>query len=492
MTSMRANSADEQLPDRGFVRRALAERDVRHVLLMLFLAAVVLCGQIENEVLYSVDGIVYSLVGKELAHRPVSQWAILTWNDAPFYEHPHLTPWMLGASMKLFGVSTLTAILPIVLIALATVLLAYLLGRALLDHRLGLLAGTVLTLTPEFIRGGRNPMLEPALMFFIMLAVYFHVLATRPDRFFACTILSGLSLALAFLAKGPPAVLALAVVIAFQSAAWAFPDAFKTARLPLRRFSIHLVALIVIAAGVVALVDAWHGAVAGTSFFAHYISHQLQFTVVEGRGAAANDWTYYVNTFVHDWPWWPLVPAGIVLVGWRRDREALPALVLGVLVTAGTYAGFTLMAHKAEWYTEIHYVGSSLVAALTLRYLVSQRLIERYYATVALVLIVPTLFLSASLPSLFLQYGRPFERFMERARAELGSTLDGQAIADCVGVEPWKGPFFLRFYLGVHKVDCADPAVRFKMIDNRNYITESGYRLIFSQQPFSIVERVSK
>ena len=201
----------------------------------MFLAAVILCGQIQNEVLYSVDGIVYALVGKELTLKPISQWVILTWNGSPFYEHPHLTPWLLGASMKLFGVSTLTAILPIVLIALATVLLAYLLGRALLDHRLGLLAGTVMTLTPEFVRGGRNPMLEPALMFFIMLAVYFHVVATRPGRFLRNTILSGLSLGLAFLAKGPPAVLALAVIIAFQCAAHAFPDAFKGLMLPRRR-----------------------------------------------------------------------------------------------------------------------------------------------------------------------------------------------------------------------------------------------------------------
>ena len=53
----------------------------------------------------------------------------------------------------------------------------------------------------------------------------------------------------------------------------------------------------------------------------------------------------------------------------------------------------------------------------TLRYLVSQRVLDRYYTTLALVLIVPTLFLSASVPSLFLQYGRPFEWFMEqRAR----------------------------------------------------------------------------
>ena len=70
---------------------------------------------------------------------------------------------------------------------------------------------------------------------------------------------------------------------------------------------IHLIALVLVSTAVVMLVDLWHRAVAGTSFFAHYISHQLRFTIIEGRGAAANDWTYYLNTFLRDWPWWPFV-----------------------------------------------------------------------------------------------------------------------------------------------------------------------------------------
>ena len=259
--------------------------------------------------------------------------------------------------------------------------------------------------------------------------------------------------------------------------------------LPRRRLAIHVIALVLASTAVVMLVDLWHRAVAGTSFFAQYISHQLRSTIIEGRGAAENDWTYYLNTFLRDWPWWPFVLFSVLLVAWKRDRVAVPALVLGGLVTAGTYIGFTLMTHKAEWYTAIHYVGSSLLAALALRYLASERVLERYYTTLALVLIVPTLFLSASMPSLFLQYGRPFEWFMEQAHTELGGTLEGEPIADCLPVESWKGPFFLSFYLGVHRVDCTDSLARFKMIDSRKYVTESGYRLVFSQQPFSILER---
>jgi 4-amino-4-deoxy-L-arabinose transferase-like glycosyltransferase len=265
-------------------------------------------------VLYSVDGVVYALVGKELTRKPLAQWVMMTWNGAPFYEHPHLTPWLLGASMKLLGASTLAAILPIVLMALATVLLAYLLGRDLLDHRLGLLAGTVITLTPEFVRGGRNPMLEPALMFFIMLAVYFHVVVTRPGRFLRNTILSGVSLGLALLAKGPPAVLALVVIIAFQSAAHAWPDTFKGFMLPRGRLLTHLLAIVLIATAIVTLMDLWQGV------GRHLICRALRQppTAIHDRRWPMRPQTVGrtdLNTFVRDWPggrswllascWWP-------------------------------------------------------------------------------------------------------------------------------------------------------------------------------------------
>ena len=471
------------------VRDTLALSDVRQVLILTFLAAAILSGQIANEVLYSVDGIVYALVGKELTLKPLSQWAILTWNGSPFYEHPHLTPWLIGASMKLFGVRTGTAILPVLLISFATVLLTYFMGRALLDHRLGLLAGTVLTLTPAFVKGGRNPMLEPALMLFVMLAVYFHLAAAPSGKLFRSSILSGLCLGLAFLAKGPPAVLALAVIVAFQCTGRAFPDVFRKWLLSPRQLVAHVMALVLIAGAVVMLVDLWHRGVAGTSFFAHYLDHQLRFTIVEGRGAATNDWLFYVNTFFKGWPWWPFILISVPIVLRKSDWKAVPALVLGGLVTVGTYAGFTLMTHKSAWYVAIHFVGSSLLAALTLRYLVSPRVLDRYYGTLTLSLVVAMLFLSASVPSLFLQYGRPFEWFMERARADLGRTLEGEALAVCVPVDPWKAPFFVSFYLGARKVDCTDATARFKVVDHRNYVMESGIRLLFSQEPFSILER---
>ena len=104
---------------------------------MMFLAAVILWNQIVNEVFYSVDDVVYALVAKELTQKPLVEWVVLTWFRTPFYEHPHLTPWMLGVSMAMFGVGTTAAIMPIALLSTLTVLLTYFLGRSLIDHDTG-------------------------------------------------------------------------------------------------------------------------------------------------------------------------------------------------------------------------------------------------------------------------------------------------------------------------------------------------------------------
>lgn len=463
--------------------------EVRQLLLALGLAAVLLFNQLQNEVLYSVDGVVYALLGKELAQRPLVQWAVLTWNGAPFFEHPHLTPWLLGLSEAVFGASTLSVLFPIAMLSVATVFLTYLLGRRLLDHRFGLLAATVLALTPEFIRGGRNPMLEPALMFFIALTVYLHVRSAEPGRFGTDTLLAGLSLGLALLAKGPPALLAVATIVAFQLAARTNSRALHRFRLPPGRAVLQLGALLLLAGAVVALVDVWHRALTGSSFVVHYVSQQLRFTVVEARGVERNDWTYYVGTFVRDWPWWPVVLAGPVVALRKRDGMAVPALAIGGALTVGTYLGFTLMAHKSEWYTAIHYVGSSLLAALALRHVLTEQLLARYYQRFVLGLTVPLLALSATAPSVFQQYGRPFEQFAEQAGAELGERVSGTMIADCVGLDPWRGPFFLRFYLGAGRADCTDAAARFELIDNRTATLAPGSRIVFAHHPFSLIER---
>ncbi len=457
---------------------------------MMCLAAVILWNQIENEVFYSVDDVVYALVAKELTKKHFTEWVALTWFQSPFHEHPHLTPWMLGVSMAMFGVRTTTAIVPIALLSTLTVLLTYFLGRNLIDHRYGLLAAATLALTPQFVKGGRNPMLEPALMFFIMLTVYCHIRATESTRY-AYTVLMGLSLGLAFLAKGAPAVLAVAVIVGFQGVARLLPAPFARFRVRWGWFAVHLLCAIVVSLALLALVDLWHYAMLGKSFFAHYVLGQWKRTVLDRE--QANDLLYYVKVFLGYWPWLPFVLLSVPLVIWKKDRVAVPAWILGSLVTGGTLVGFTLLAHKAPWYVAIHYVGSSLMAALTLRSVLPESWMQKHCARACLACAIAILGLSATFPSLFLHDPRPREAFFGRAAAALGDQLEGKVLADCTNVGQWRGPFLFRFHLGATRTHCDDRTAALKAIDNRkSYAFDRlDRRVLYARHPFSIIELTS-
>jgi 4-amino-4-deoxy-L-arabinose transferase-like glycosyltransferase len=458
---------------------------------MVFVAAVILWNQIENEVLRSVDDIVYALVAKELTRRPLVEWVVLTWFQAPFYEHPHLTPWLLGISMALLGVGTTAAIIPIVVLSTVTVLLTYVLGRRLLDHPYGLLAATALALTPQFVSDGRNPMLEPALMLCIMLAIHCHLKAAESPTH-AYSVLMGLALGLAALAKGPVAALAVAVVVGFQGMARLFPGPFARFSAPGRWLVVHLSCAVVVCAALLALVDVWHLAVTGKSFFAQYAAEQWKRTVLDrGRGGGLS---YYVKVFLRYWPWLPFVLASIPLVVWKRDRVAVPAATLGGLVTGGTFLAFTLLSHKAFWYVAIHYVGSSLMAAVTLRYLVPESWMRRRFAQCCVIGGVAILALSAAFPSLFVRDPRPRETFFQRAASELGTRLEDKVVADCVNVGQWRAPFLFRFHLGATRTSCEDHTATVKVVDERkpDVVDRGDYRVLYSRYPFSIIERTSR
>ncbi len=446
----------------------LGTRESLNFFALLFLAAVILCGQIQNEVIYSVDGIVYALIGKELALRPLLEWAVPTWNHQPFYEHPPLMPWLLALSFKALGISTLAALLVPVTLSLGTVAVTYGIGRVLGGPPFGLLAGAALTLTPQFVKDGRNPMLEPALMFFLMLTLLLHL---RKHA-----LLAGISLALAVLSKGPPALLAPAVM-AVYSIIYERQD---------RGALIRLGKTLVLCLILLGAFDLWHFSVAQRSFWGAYLASQLRFTIVESRGNATNDWTYYLAILFRYWPWLPFVLASPI--AFAKKRALRPVALVGGLVFLGTLLGFTLMSHKAAWYTGIYYGGASLLVACTLSLVLPAERIERGFKVAVLTLCLPLLFLSASFPGILLSFGRPFETFMEKASHDPAHLqVSGMAVADCIPLEPWKGPFFFTFYLDATRVECADPQARYQLIDYRRPPTGSSTRTLFALHPFALV-----
>lgn len=448
---------------------------------VLFLAAVILFGQLGSEVLYSVDGIVYAVVGQELNDRPFWQWAYPTWKGAAFLEHPPLTPWLLGLSFRLFGESTLSALLVPALLSWLTVWGTYCLGRRLKDETAGLLAAFILALTPQFIKAGRNPMLEPALQFFITLSVLYAVQARQEARH-RWAAWSGVFLGLAWLAKGPPALLALGVTLA---AAYLNPRP-ATRRISESKFWL-LYTLGALAPPL--LFELWHAALGYGSFWAAYFGNQLRYTVVEGRGHEF-DWTMYLRIlFVEYQPWiWPAIAAIPTLVA-RKAHSLKPLAWVGLAWTLGTVIPFTLMRHKAPWYIHLYYPGLALLAASFFAAWISSARIQLWIPRIAWALALPVVLLSSTAPSLFQGYGRPGEWFLQGAKTKLGRSLEGQSIADCMGLGEWRSSFFYRFYFRAEARNCADASARYQVLQSTQYSLNPGHRIIYARDSWLLVDR---
>ncbi|MBW2275014.1 MAG: glycosyltransferase family 39 protein [Deltaproteobacteria bacterium] len=124
----------------------------------------------------------------------------------PFLGKPPLSFWMTASSFELFGVGELTARLPSLLAAAATVALLHRLGCELRGRSFGLLCAVVLATTLLFTALAGTVLTDPALTLSVTLSMVGAAMAIRADAP-AARLRWGLAffagLALSLLAKGP-------------------------------------------------------------------------------------------------------------------------------------------------------------------------------------------------------------------------------------------------------------------------------------------------
>jgi len=453
---------------------------------LLFLGIIVIWLLIELEVLYAVDAPVYASIGKELALKPFSEWAVLSWNSNLFFEHPHLQFWLLGLSIKLFGAKTLPALLPSLVLGTLTLPLVYLIGRLLLNHQLGLLAGFALLFTPRFVRMARNPMIEASLTFFVFLSLYLALLAlreTQKRRRMAWGALSGVAFALAFLAKGPPALLVLAILTTFVVC---LKGSYRTLT-QLLLFQVGIALALVLG------VDFWHFQISGQSFFKTYLTQQVLASAQGIQGRGSFPFSFYLHDLLRGFiPWYPFALASIPIGFYRfykKDQTFLPLLVFGIASFWGCILGFSLVAKKSPWYLDLATPGNSLLAGLTL-YLIFRghlnKYFERYFSRFCITLGVGTLFFCSLFPSLF-QYNRDGELFIAEASRVVQQRLEGREISDCIYLNSWNGPSLVKYYLGAKLVACQAQA-GLKFVRSRDALLECGYTDLYSAHTFSLIE----
>ncbi|RJX33165.1 MAG: glycosyltransferase family 39 protein, partial [Desulfarculus sp.] len=199
------------------VSAAAAQQQPRrlYVLLLLILCGVLFFSLLNLRDLWESDEARYAEIGREMAASgSLQHWIIPRLNYVIYLEKPPLSYWLTALSFKLFGVSAAAARLVPAMFGTLTVLLTFLLGRALWGaERAGFWSAMVLATSLMFFALSRVVLVDMVLCCGIVLAVY-GAWSLRGGRDWGLYAF-WLGCAMGFLTKGVlgPGLAALAVAV---------------------------------------------------------------------------------------------------------------------------------------------------------------------------------------------------------------------------------------------------------------------------------------
>jgi Dolichyl-phosphate-mannose-protein mannosyltransferase len=177
-----------------------------------------------------MDGQQYACVAKNFSGGYGSWWFPYlsgSWWKADsgfFMEHPPLVYWLQGGFFKVLGTGMYTERIYSFLTALISAILIHKIWLQIFADRpefkkISMLPVIAWAIVPVGFWSYQNNMQENTMAIFTLLAVYFFLVSQNPTKkTILWLIFSGLSISLAFLAKGPPALFPIVVVAAYYLA----------------------------------------------------------------------------------------------------------------------------------------------------------------------------------------------------------------------------------------------------------------------------------
>jgi len=290
----------------------------------------------------------YAGVGYEMM--ATGDWLTPRLNGIPHLSKPPLTYWMIGISVKLFGVNEFAARLPSALAALGTLLALYLMVRGAADERAALWAVVMLTTSALFFVAARLVTPDMLLTCWITWSVW--ALWRRSNWLFVF-------LALGMLTKGPVAVvLPLFAMIGLQP--------------PLRAFRWGLGALVFLA-----ICAPWFVilAIQNPELWRYFLVREVVQRVVSGEHGRGKAWWFFIPVLLGGFMPWTfqvfhrrkLDPATRMFAAWivlglllfSISRSKLPTYVLALMPAMAALAA---MAPASRWRQALS--GVALAAAL--------------------------------------------------------------------------------------------------------------------------------
>ncbi|UTW62291.1 glycosyltransferase family 39 protein [bacterium SCSIO 12741] len=203
----------------------------RAMLVIAVFAALLFIPALGNVALFDWDEVNFAEAAREML--VTGNYSMVQIDYQPFWEKPPIFFWMQALSMKLFGVSEYAARFPNAVCGIFTLMLLYHLGRRFYDARMGWIWSGVYaaSLLPQlYFKSG---IIDPWFNLFIFAGIYFayawfHDFKEGHSKW-KWAVLSGVSIGLGVMTKGPVAFLIFGMVWGIF---WAFYRFRKAATFP--------------------------------------------------------------------------------------------------------------------------------------------------------------------------------------------------------------------------------------------------------------------
>lgn len=169
---------------------------------LLMLVCVVLFFSLLNmRTLWETDEARYAEIAREMVEAPSWEWWVVPrLNHVKYMEKPPLSYWTTAIFFKIFGISDYTARLTPAVYGTLSLMLAFLLGRAMWTGRAGFFTGICLASSVMFVLLSRILLVDMLLCFGIVLAIYGLWGITQGNRWGTYAFWTGC--AIGFLTKG--------------------------------------------------------------------------------------------------------------------------------------------------------------------------------------------------------------------------------------------------------------------------------------------------
>jgi 4-amino-4-deoxy-L-arabinose transferase-like glycosyltransferase len=213
-------AVDSPLPLAESAPKALSSTHgpARHVLLLAALATLMFFLGLGRLPLIDPDEGRNAEVAREMLVS--GDWITPHFNTLAYLDKPAVYFWLVASSFRLWGISEWSARFPSALMALATMLLVWFLGRRMFGDSTGFRAGVILAVSPLTIVFSRLVIFDMTFTFLVTLAMAAFWLGEAEDFSRpALTVLMFASMGLATITKGPVGfLLPLLSIVAYEAA----------------------------------------------------------------------------------------------------------------------------------------------------------------------------------------------------------------------------------------------------------------------------------